>query len=262
MKGHFLKVAPFLLLAALLFQTQPAHSKSKWALGLGTGWLQDYPGAAQGRLRFLPFPVYRGSSFRIDRISGVSGDMYRDSAMDFTWNFIFQFPTASSDIPARAGMPDLDWLLSLGPEFKYYFFTDGDSALYFRFPVRVNTCTNFSNRTRFCGLVFNPGFRYTTIDNKWGEITFRWEAFSQTSEFQEYFYEVSPKYATPTRPAFHARAGFVGFVYGIFHTIPFENWEFSYSANIYDHSWAINDESPLFLHKTTYAFFTAVTVDL
>ena len=118
--GHFSGSVPFFILFLLLLTPQIGQSKSKWALGLGSGWIQDYPGAAQGRIRFLPFPVYRGSIFRIDRISGVSGDVYNDSRVDFSWNFIFQFPTASEDIPARIGMPDLDWVLSLGPQFKYY----------------------------------------------------------------------------------------------------------------------------------------------
>ncbi len=235
---------------------------SRWGLGLGTGWLSDYPGAAQGRIRFLPFPVYRGSILRVDRISGVSGDVYHDSKLDFSWNFIFQFPTNSASIPAREGMPNLDWMLSLGPQMKYYFYRSAHHKTFFRFPVRFNTCTNFSTRTQFCGVAFNPGFRHSMWYPSVGEFTFRWEAFSHTSEFQKYFYEVESKYATATRSAYHARAGFLGFVYGVSHALPFEGWTLSSSANIYDYSLAINQKSPLFVHKTNYAFFVAVTFDI
>lgn len=260
--GQHLLPVPFFIAALLILFSSGAEARSKWALGLGSGWLQDYPGAAQGRIRFLPFPVYRGSIFRMDRISGVSGDVYKDSRVDFSWNFIFQFPTASEDIPARIGMPDLDWVLSLGPQLKYYIHRGQNHKTFFRFPVRVNTCTNFSDRTKFCGVAFNPGFRHSMYYKGWGEFTFRWEAFSHTSEYQQYFYEVSPRYATPTRPNFHARAGFLGFVYGIFHTFPFDGWEFSSTVNVYDYSMAINHNSPLFLHKTNYAAFFAVTIDI
>lgn len=235
---------------------------SKWAIGVGTGWLNDYPGSAQGRIRFLPFPVFRGSLFRLDRISGVSGDVYKDTRWNFSWNFIFQFPTNSSSIPAREGMPNLDWLLSIGPQVKYYIYRGSRNRFFFRFPIRMNTCTNFATRTQFCGIAFNPGFRHATYLGDWGEITFRWEAFSNSSEFQQYFYEVHPRYATPTRSAFHARAGFLGFVYGLFHAIPFDGWSFSTALNVYDYSLAINQESPLFLHKTNYAAFFAVTFDI
>ncbi len=235
---------------------------SKWAIGLGTGWLADYPGAAQGRLRFLPFPVYRGALVRLDRISGVSGQVFNNSKWDFSWNFIFQFPTNSASIPVREGMPNLDWLLSIGPQVKYYFYRGTFHRTYFRMPLRINTCTNFSTRTQFCGLTFNPGVRHSIWMADWGEITFRWEAFSHTSEYQQYFYEVQSNFATPTRPSYHAQAGFLGFVYGFFHSLPFDGWEVSTSVNLYDYSLAANQDSPLFVHKTNYGVFLAFVFDI
>jgi MipA family protein len=236
--------------------------QKKVGLGLGVGWLYDYPGAAQGRMRFLPFPVYRGRLFRMDRISGVSGDVYQDSRLDFSWNFIFQFPTQSRLIPVREGMPDLDWLLSLGPELKYVLYRSGHHNTFFRFPVRMNSCTNFSDRTRFCGISFNPGVRHVYRNQMIGEVTFRAEAFSHSTEYNQYFYEVRPEFATIERPQYSARAGFLGFVYGFFHSYPFDGWELSTSANIYDYSMAINQWSPLFIHKTNYAAFITISVDL
>lgn len=252
----------FLTPLTLFAEGKEIKGPSRWAIGVGTGWLSDYPGAAQGRVRFLPFPVFRGDLLRLDRIEGMSGDLAKNSRFDFSWNFIFQFPTNSSSIPVRTGMPNLDWLLSLGPQMKYYIFRGSRHRTFFRFPIRFNTCTNFSTRTQFCGVAFNPGFRHAWFLGPLGEITFRWETFTNTSEYQQYFYEVNPRYATADRPAFHARAGFTGFVYGMFHSIPFDGWSFSTSANIYDYSWAINQDSPLFVHKTNYALFLAFTFDI
>ncbi len=243
-------------------QADEKKPQSKWGLGLGAGWISDYPGAAQGRMRFLPFPVYRGSAFRIDRISGVSGDVFANTRFDFSWNFIFQFPTDSESIPVRQGMPDLDWLLSLGPQMKYFIYVHPNHTFFFRFPIRLNACTNFAKRSRFCGVVFNPGFRHAIRYQGLGELTFRAEALIQSSEYQQYFFEVPKEFATPTRPSFHARAGFLGFVYGFFHTLPFEGWNLSSSVNIYDYSLAINHNSPLFIHKTNYGFLMAVTFDI
>ncbi len=235
---------------------------SKWGIGLGTGWLNDYPGSAQGRIRFLPFPVYRGTLVRLDRISGVSGDVFNNSRIDFSWNFIFQFPTNSSSIPIREGMPNLDWVLSIGPQIKYYLFRNQFHRFFFRMPMRLNSCTNFSTRTQFCGIVFNPGFRHSIWLKNWGELTFRFEGFFHSSEYQQYFYEVQDKYATPERPAYHAGAGFLGFVHGIFHSLPFDGWEISTSVNLYDYSLAVNQNSPLFVHKTNYALFFAFVFDI
>lgn len=261
-KGLVHWAVPFFIFILCQSFAITAHSKSRWALGVGAGWLHDYPGAGQGRIRFLPFPVYRGSVFRVDRISGVSGEVYNDSRIDFSWNFIFQFPTASKDIPARIGMPDLDWVFSLGPQLKYYIYRHKNHKTFFRFPIRFNTCTNFGSRTHFCGTSFNPGFRHSMWYKGYGEFTFRFEAFSHTSEYQKYFYEVPPEYATATRSAYHARAGYLGLVYGVSHSIPFDGWDFSSSANVYDYNNAVNLQSPLLIQKTNFAVFFAVTIDL
>ncbi len=251
----------FVFFLSLTIKTT-ADARSKWGLGLGTGWLPDYPAAAQGRQRYLIFPVYRGRFFRVDRVTGVSGEVYNDSRVDFSWNFIFQFPTDSELIPVRRGMQDLDWVLSLGPELKYFIYRSQSHKFYFRFPIRQNTCTNFSSRTRFCGIAFNPGFRHTYWSNSMGEFTIRAEAFSDSSEYQQYFFQVNPQQATPDREAFHARAGFLGFVYGLFHSLPFEGWDLSSAVSLYDYSLAINQRSPLFVHKTNVSVFFAVTIDL
>lgn len=243
-------------------KTEVAKDPSKWALGVGTGWLHDYPGAGQGRIRFLPFPVYRGSFFRVDRITGVSGEVYNDSKLDFSWNFIFQFPTDSDSIPVRRGMPNLDWLLSLGPQVEYNFLQTQHHKFFFRFPIRANTCTNFADRTRFCGIAFSPGVRHSIWYKNVGEFTIRAEAFWYSSEYSQYYYEVQSEYVTPLRQAYHAQAGFLGFVYGLFHSIPFDGWELSSSASVYDYNMNVNQDSPLFVLKTNFAVFFGVVIDI
>ncbi len=262
LKGQSQKIVLFFVFFLILLSSIQSHARSRWGLGLGTGYLPDYPAAAQGRQRFLLFPVYRGKLFRIDRVTGVSGDVYNDSRVDFSWNFIFQFPTDSELIPARQGMRDLDWVLSLGPEFKYFIYRSQNHVFFFRFPVRQNTCTDFSRRTRFCGVAFNPGFRHVYYSPSLGEFTLRAEAFSDSSEYQQYFFQVNQEDSTARRQTFHARAGFLGFVTGLFHSIPFEGWDFSSAFNLYDYSLAINQNSPLFIHKTNVSVFFAVTIDL
>src|SRR5690606_13335127 len=132
---------------------------------------------------------------------------------------------------------------------------------YFRFPVRLDTCTNFSDRTKFCGLSFNPGLRHAVRLENFGEFIFRIEAFSHTSEYHKYYFEVPQQFATPNRPAYHARSGFLGFVTGFFHTLPFKGWELASAFNIYEYSLNINKESPLFRQTTNYGIFFAATID-
>ena len=236
--------------------------KSKWALSLGIGWLHDYPAAGQGRVRLLPIPIYRGTFFRMDRVNGVSGQVYKNTGLQLAWSFVFNFPTASSDIPIRASMPDLDWLLSAGPQVRQVIWFNDKHTLFFRFPIRFNACTNFSDRTRWCGLTFNPGFRHKMDLEKAGNITLRLEAFAHSSEHQKYYYEVEPQYARPNRPAYHAKAGFLGYVLGAFYTLPFEGWDLSMVVNLYDYGQSVNRESPLAQNDFNYMFFTAFTIEL
>ncbi|MCB0378687.1 MAG: MipA/OmpV family protein [Bdellovibrionales bacterium] len=258
-KRRFLGIAFFFLLITPSLSAE--EKKSKFALGVGAGWLHDYPGANQGRIRFLPFPIYRGKFFRMDRVSGVSGHVFDNSRLNFSWNFIFQFPTDSENIPARKGMPNLDWLLSLGPQLKYTLLQTSHHKTYFRFPVRINTCTNFSNRTRFCGISFNPGIRHSLRFTSLGEFTFRAELYAHSTEYSQYFYEVHPRYATPTRASYHAQAGYLGSVFGFFHSFPLRGWQIVSSFNVYDYNFNVNEDSPLFLQKTNYSVFFATTID-
>ena len=197
----------------------------------------------------------------MDRIDGVSGRVYNDQAWRLAWSFIFQFPTESQDITIRRGMEDLDWMLSLGPMVERNIWTDYRNRFFFRFPVRLNTCTNFSTRTRFCGLTFNPGFRYSQHIGSWGEIIYRFEAFAYTQEYNEYYYEVNPSFEAPFRPSYHASAGFLGFVWGAIHTMPFEGWELVTAVNYYDYGLAEVRDSPLFQTPTNYSIFFAFSID-
>ena len=236
--------------------------RSKWALSLGLGWLHDYPAAGQGRVRLLPIPIYRGTFFRMDRVNGISGQVYKNTGLQLSWSFVFNFPTESKDIPIRAGMPDLDWLLSIGPQVRQVIWYNKDHTLFFRFPLRLNTCTNFSNRTQWCGLTFNPGLRHKINMDRLGQLTFRMEAFAHSSEHQQYYYEVHPNFARANRPSYHAKAGFLGLVYGIFHTLPFDGWDLSVVLNLYDYNGGVNKESPLAERTTNYMIFSAFTIDL
>lgn len=260
-RNHSLYAVPFFIFILLFSSLSQAEERAKWALGLGAGWLQDYPGSDQGRIRFLPFPVYRGKTFRIDRATGVEGKVFDTSRLSFSWNFIFQFPTESEAITVRKGMPNLDWVLSIGPQMKYVLWRSSNQTFFFRFPARLNTCTNFSKVTRFCGIAFNPGFRHAIRTKKYGDFTARLEAFSHTSEYHQYFYEVHPDYATASRPAFHARSGFLGTVTGLFHSLPFKGWELVSSFNVYEYGMNVNRESPLFRKTTNLAVFFAATID-
>ena len=75
-------------LAEELQNTDPVDlTESHWGVGVGAGWINDYPGAAQGRERFLVVPTYKGKQFTIDRQEGIKGELLSQSRFKFSLSF-------------------------------------------------------------------------------------------------------------------------------------------------------------------------------
>lgn len=233
---------------------------SQWGGAVGTGWIHDYPGAAQGRTRFLVMPVFKGKYLTVDRQDGVKSNIINRGNFEFSISFSFLFPTESNDIPIRAGMPDLDWTLQIGPEAVFYITRTQSHTMLLRLPLRFVASTDFSHRFDYQGWVFAPSLRSTIpIGEKYGEITTRLEIEYASEEYNDYFYEVAPQFATPERPAYDGVTGFlesiVGITYSYSDLFP---WGFFISGNIYLLGESANKESPLHLRSTNHSVFGAV----
>ena len=104
---------------------KPAENITRplWELGFGAGggWIPDYPAAGENSFKGLPFPfvVYRGKIFRVgDRRGILSGRFLNTDKYEFDISVQGAFPVDSDDNEARRGMPDLDWLVGIGPQLK------------------------------------------------------------------------------------------------------------------------------------------------
>ena len=78
--------------------------------------------------------------------------------------------------------------------------------------------------------------------------------------YMEYFYEVKPQFATPTRPAFSPDSGYLGtdLTFTFIRELN-DSFEFIVGANVGFHQGAANDDSPLFVDKTNYSVYAAFT---
>lgn len=220
---------------------------SHWGVGLGTGWINDYPGSAQGRTRFLAVPTYKGKHLTIDRQEGVKSELVSQSRFKFSISFSFLFPTASDKIPVRTGMPNLDWTLQLGPELQIYLYRSLSHTMFIRLPFRFVATTDFSHRFEYRQWNLAPSLRNIFyLGRRYGEIATRLELDYSSEAYSDYFYEVAPRYATPFRPAYNAKAGLmettVGINYSYYNLFP---WTFFVGANLYFLGDAKNTESPL-----------------
>lgn len=215
MKRYGWGLALMLLMAAppaALAETQPL-----WELGFGFGGITapDYRGSNEQRGYLLPVPyiVYHGKVLRADR-SGIYGRLFRTERTKLDLSFDAGVPAKSSKNTARAGMPDLDPTIEMGPSLEVcvWHACTADTVLELRLPLRAVFATNFSH-VNSAGWVFNP---HLNLDIKNIGPQGGWNfgmalgPLYASEKNHDYYYQVDPVYVTPTRPAYDARAGYSG----------------------------------------------------
>lgn len=181
-----------------------------WEIGLfgGVASTPAYPGSADRETRglVLPMLIYRGKVLRADR-SGVSARLFDTERVDLDFGFQMSLPARSDDVPARAGMPDLNSLLEFGPRLKVLLSEpSAPNRVRLELPLRVPL--ELGNGFRRQGLVFEPRVVFETSgsDQRWNADANVGMVFGN-ARLNQYFYEVAPQYATASRPAYEAKAG-------------------------------------------------------
>jgi outer membrane protein len=187
-----------------------------WELGLGLGAfaLPDYRGADEGRGYLLPVPyvVYRGKFLKADR-HGIRGTLFDSDRLDLNLSVAASLPVDSSRNAARAGMPDLEPSVELGPSLEIALWRSGDRSdlLALRLPLRAAFTVEGSPRA--IGWVSTP---HLSLDLAGRGALARWNlgllggpVYGSRRQHQ-YFYGVAPQFATPERPAYDAPGGYAG----------------------------------------------------
>lgn len=204
--------------SSVLIASEPSKinvDKTEWSMGLGIGAFDYllYPGAVESNRFILPVPyfTYRSPKFEVDR--GFRSFMYDSEKIAIDISADFGLPVDSDDTRARKGMPDLDFMLQIGPSLEFKLNDRSKSYFDARFeiPVRVAFVTDLPNVDHI-GYLVEPRFSFdhrrssnapvahkTTIGLKFA-----------TQDFHAYYYDVAPEYATPIRPAYKSDAGFGG----------------------------------------------------
>jgi outer membrane scaffolding protein for murein synthesis (MipA/OmpV family) len=193
-----------------------SDDKPLWELGVGATALSfpDYRGSNQARGYLLPIPyvVYRGEILKADR-DGIRSIFFNSESVEIHASAGASFPVDSKDNDARQGMPDLKPTAELGPavDFTLWRSAAPGMKLTLRLPVRAGFTVERS--PQYIGWVFSPRLNLD-IENVGGLPG--WNLGLLTSpvygddRFHSYFYSVPPAYATPSRPAYDARAGYGG----------------------------------------------------
>jgi MipA family protein len=194
-----------------------AESQPLWELGFGFGGLTapDYRGSDERRGYLLPVPyiVYRGKVLRVDR-SGIYGRLLRTENVRLDLSFDAGVPAKSKKNTARAGMPDLDPTLEVGPSLEVCLWHNcaADTIVQLRLPLRAVFATDFSH-VDSAGWVFNPHLNLDIKDiGPQGGWNFGMALgpLYASEKNHDYYFQVDPVFATATRPAYDGHAGYSG----------------------------------------------------
>jgi outer membrane protein len=224
----------------------------RWEFGLSTVGLYtpDYRGADEMRARafLVPYVVYRGEYLRADR-DGVRADLLRTERVRLTFSGGLGLPVDSDDNEARRGMPDVDWVVELGPALNVNLaaWNDGLTSLDLRLPVRAAFALD--SGFEYIGAIASPNLRVTQRTQH--GVTYRVSTGPTfaTADYHRFYYGVAPEFATATRPAFRPGAGYSGWDFGV-NAVRFTgNWRLFAFAGADILNGATFEDSPL-IRKT------------
>ena len=213
-----------------------------------------YPGSADPNVTLLPIPVpvYRGSFLNFgENLDQVArGEITETRRLRLGIDLNFTFGEDSADIPVRRGMPDLDFMLEVGPELEIKLDSRTPEQGEFLLALQLRAGVSFDGVDPSSqGFLLNPELEYRRDQVFGGDnlLSLRWKPTWASEDFMDYYYEVDPLFATAQRPAFDAGSGYLGskFTAALTRQIN-ERLVFGISASYFLNSGAQNELSPLF----------------
>lgn len=216
----------------------------------GGGIGPDYPASDQSHFHALAIPtgIYRGEVVQAAEKEGLTARLLRGRRVRLNLSAAGSFPASGTDNSARRGMPDLDWIGEIGPNLSFLLAEETEDERWaFNIPVRHVLSTNFQT-FRAHGWVIGPNFKWYRANAFIPRLTLTTELeCSWASEgVTSLFYHVAPTYATASRPAYEAGAGFMesSFILGLsYRPGP---WHFFLRSWVSRYDGSQNRSSPLF----------------
>lgn len=202
------------LWAALLPVWAGAKDEPLWEFGLGPGALafEDYRGSAttHGYPVLVPYVLYNGKFLQADR-DGVRGKLLNQEWVEINLSFGATVPVRNDR--ERSGMPDLKPTVEIGPSVNLHLFRSEDAKVKVDLRMPVEAALSVQASPRLVGLTFTPKLNLDLADPfgyaGWNLGMLSGPLFANR-RYNDYFYTVQPQYATLSRPAFHASAGYAG----------------------------------------------------
>jgi outer membrane scaffolding protein for murein synthesis (MipA/OmpV family) len=210
-----LALLPFTAIAAIAQgEADPPPSAAStgrplWEIGgvaLGVSQ-QAYPGSSRQVHRglALPFAVYRGRFFRADN-DGIGVRPVKTPLYELDISAAGSFGSSANDDPVRRGMPSIGTLVEFGPRLKVNL---GPAPLggRWRLDLPLRGVLDLSHQLKYRGAVFQPGITWSRRPGGGWIYGVGASVLLADERLARSFYEVQPRYATATRPAYAADGG-------------------------------------------------------
>ena len=263
-------IAVFAFLLGVEAQAQDTTTKGEptkplWELGVvgGGTYSPDYPAADKNSLHglALPYVIYRGDFLRLGGDSIAKGVFIDNDYAELNVSLDASFNANSNNNDARRGMPNLDYLVEIGPQLKIRLGKLYGGKTELQLPVRAVFSTDFS-RVDHRGYIFNPKIFYErrNIFNSGIEMSSAVGSSFATKKLLDYFYRVEPQYVTATRSAYEADGGYLGSKITLWLSYDLTSRVRAHvGGQVGYYGGAENEDSPLFRQKvnsTVYVGFT------
>ena len=206
-------------LLASAFAAQAAEEKPLWEIGAGVAAFSfpSYRGSDQTNNFLMPVPhfSYNGDFFKADR-HGIRGSIFDSDRVDLTISLALSPPAPSEDIKARSDMPDLEATFEIGPQLDVTFWRSENRARFVKLLLPVRAAFTVEGSPKDIGWGFHPKLNMDITDLPnlpgWNLGMLAGPLFGDKRQ-HAYYYTVAPQFATASRPAYEAGAGYAGMQY-------------------------------------------------
>ncbi len=230
-------------------QEEPPSARWEFGLVAGGGSQQAYPGASEHTQggRAVPYVVFRSERLRVERGSFTVRAL-RTPTFELDIGTSGALGSSASDVKAREGMPDLGDLIEFGPRLTWRL---GEAAGgHWRLQLPLRGVFDLSDDFRHVGWVFEPELEFSRRTAGGWRYATSLSAIVGSERFNDLYYQVDAAFATPTRPAYDARAGLVTWRLGVgISRWITPDWRVFAAARVDHVAGAANRASPLVLRR-------------
>ena len=203
------------VVVALWAPVSHGEEKPLWEFGMGVGAIAfpDYRGSDETQVYPVPVPyfVYRGKILKADR-DGVRGRLFDRRYAELSISVNGTIPVDSEDNAARRGMPDLKPTFELGPSLELHLWRSADEAVKLDvvMPVRVPITIESSPQSLQWTFAPRVNIDFDNVRHTGWDFGAGIGPVFAADRFHDYYYSVPARFATATRPEYHAEGGYSG----------------------------------------------------